>query len=112
MVLMAVDHTRHYFHFGALQGIDPSDLARTTPAVFFTRWITHYCAPAFSFLAGVGVSFSLAGGKTPQYLRGFLVTRGLWLIILDLTLFDWFGWAFEIKLFVYTLRCCGRWVGR
>src|SRR2546423_1016239 len=52
MVVMALDHVRDYFHFGALHGADPTDLAHSTPAIFLTRFITHYCAPIFSFLAG------------------------------------------------------------
>ena len=53
MVVMALDHVRDYFHFSAVQGVDPLDLARTTPAIFLTRFITHFCAPNFSFLAGI-----------------------------------------------------------
>ena len=75
MVVMALDHTRDYFHFGAIQGVTPEDLARTTPAIFFTRWITHYCAPLFSFLAGTGVFFSVTRGKPKREVSWFLVTR-------------------------------------
>jgi len=103
MVAMALDHTRDYFHSSAIQGADPLDLARTTPALFFTRWITHFCAPVFSFLAGLGVFLAIMRGKTKRHLSWLLVTRGLWLIFLELTLLMWFGWAFEIDLHSYFL---------
>jgi uncharacterized membrane protein len=90
MIIMALDHVRDYFHASAFIH-DPLDLNTTTPVLYFTRWITHYCAPLFMFLSGV--SASLVGqrkGKT--YLTRFLVTRGLWLIFLELTVvcFAWF----------------------
>ena len=103
MVIMATDHVRDFFHFPAIQGIDPLDLAKTTPVIFFTRWITHYCAPIFSFLAGTGAYFALARGKPVADLRWFLITRGLWLIFLELTVFMWFGWQFEITTHAYIL---------
>lgn len=96
MVVMALDHTRDFFHSGALQGIDPLDLTRTTPGIFFTRFITHYCAPIFMFLAGTGAYLSVLRGKTKPALSWFLVTRGCWLIFLELTLLVWFGWDFAI----------------
>jgi uncharacterized membrane protein len=98
MVLMALDHTRDFFHRGAFAGWDPLDLSRTTVALFFTRWITHFCAPVFIFLAGTGAYLSLGRGKDPASLSGFLFTRGLWLIVLELTWVRWFGWAFAINL--------------
>ena len=96
MVVMALDHTRDYFHWSALHGIEPTDLAATSAPIFLTRWITHFCAPNFSFLAGVGVFLSVMRGKSKRDLSWFLVTRGLWLIFLELTLLMWFGWKFEI----------------
>ncbi len=103
MVLMAIDHVRHYFHFEAIQGHDPTDLDLTTPAVFFTRFITHFCAPIFAFLAGTGTSFSAARGKPKGELASFLVSRGAWLIFLDLTLYRWLAWQFDITLHSYIL---------
>lgn len=84
MVVMMLDHTRDYLHSGALL-FDPLDLTRTTWAVFFTRWITHYCAPVFVFLAGTGAYLQFARGKNKRELSRFLVTRGLWLIVLEVT---------------------------
>ena len=96
MILMALDHTRDYFHLGMP---DPSNLETTTPILFATRFITHYCAPVFVFLAGS--SAYLYGSKnTKKDLFKFLFTRGLWLIFLEIFLNN-FLWWFDIT-FVYT----------
>ena len=84
MVIMLLDHTRDFVHRDALF-FDPANLERTTPALFFTRWITHYCAPVFVFLAGTGAYLQLSRGKTKAELSRFLWTRGLWLMLLELT---------------------------
>jgi uncharacterized membrane protein len=84
MVLMLLDHTREYVHRDGLL-FDPTDLSRTTVALFLTRWITHFCAPAFVFLAGTGVALQLARGKSKADLSRFLLTRGAWLIFLEFT---------------------------
>ena len=84
MVIMMLDHTRDYLHSGALL-FDPLDLSKTTTALFLTRWITHFCAPVFVFLAGTGAFLQGARGKSKPELSRFLVTRGLWLIILEIT---------------------------
>jgi uncharacterized membrane protein len=94
MVLMALDHTRDFFH-NAIGKFDPLDLSHTNIAIFFTRWITHFCAPVFVFLAGTGAFLSAARGKSKRELSWFLVTRGLWLILLELTWVKCFGWAFS-----------------
>jgi uncharacterized membrane protein len=83
MIVMALDHTRDFFHSAAMQ-FQPEDLARTTAAIFFTRWITHFCAPVFMFTAGMGAFFWLQR-HTKAQLSAFLAKRGLWLIVLDLT---------------------------
>jgi len=83
MVIMALDHTRDYFHTEAFV-FDPTDLEKTNPALFFTRWITHFCAPAFALLSGLSISVSLAR-KTKQELSRFLLTRGVWLMFLEWT---------------------------
>jgi len=84
MLIMALDHTRDFFH---LKGVanDPTDLATTTPILFFTRWITHFCAPNFVFLSGI--SAYLAGTRrTKDELSDFLVKRGIWLVIVELVI--------------------------
>jgi len=94
MVLMALDHTRDFFHNGVFLGIDPLDLNRTTPAIFLTRWITHFCAPVFVFLAGTGAYLSTTRGKSKHELSWFLLTRGIWLVVLEVTWVKCFGWTF------------------
>lgn len=82
MILMVLDHTRDYFGNAS---IDLTDLSRATPAEFLTRWITHYCAPVFAFLAGTGAYLTGCRGRSRRALAAFLATRGLWLIFLELT---------------------------
>ena len=79
MLIMAIDHVRDVFHLGHPE---PTDLATTTPLLFFTRWITHFCAPAFVFLSGI--SAYLAGmRRTRGELSLFLIRRGIWLIFIE-----------------------------
>lgn len=85
MVIMMLDHTRDYVHSGALTS-NPLDLTQTSTALFLTRWITHFCAPTFVFLAGTGTYLQFARGKSKSELSRFLVSRGLWLIVLEFTL--------------------------
>jgi uncharacterized membrane protein len=94
MVIMMLDHTRDFIHSGALL-FDPTDLTKTTTAVFLTRWITHYCAPVFVFLAGTGAYLQFARGKSKRELSKFLLTRGLWLIVLEFTVVR-FGFLFSL----------------
>jgi uncharacterized membrane protein len=84
MVIMMLDHTRDFVHSGGFL-FDPTDLTKTTVAIFLTRWITHYCAPIFVFLAGTGAYLQLARGKSKRDLSKFLLSRGLWLVVLELT---------------------------
>jgi len=84
MVIMALDHTRDFFHAGAML-FSPEDLTRTTPLLFFTRWITHICAPTFVFLAGVGAFLRLQRDGSTARVSQFLWTRGVWLILIELT---------------------------
>ena len=86
MVIMMLDHTRDFVHANALRFEDPTDPASTHVLLFFTRWITHFCAPVFVFLAGTSAYLQLARGKSKAQLSKFLVTRGLWLIVLEVTI--------------------------
>jgi uncharacterized membrane protein len=91
MALMALDHTRTFFT-NVLY--NPSDLTRTFPALFFTRWISHFCTPLFLFLAGSGAYF-MATRRRPRTVAWFLVTRGIVLVGLELTVVRW-GWYFHL----------------
>jgi uncharacterized membrane protein len=84
MMIMLLDHTRDFVHHEALTS-DPTDPMTTTVPIFFTRWITHYCAPTFVFLSGVSIYLQRMSGKSKGELSRFLLTRGLWLIILEFT---------------------------
>ena len=88
MVFMCLDHSREFF--GDLR-LDPTELETTTPFFFLTRWITHYCAPTFVFLAGVGAWLYGQKANSKSELAKFLVTRGVWLIFLEFTIV-YFGW--------------------
>src|SRR5678815_1334824 len=83
MIIMALDHTRDFFHSEAFTG-DPLNPATTTPILYFTRWVTHFCAPAFVFLSGVS-AWLQSRKKTKKELSGFLITRGLWLVFIEIT---------------------------
>jgi uncharacterized membrane protein len=93
MVVMALDHVRDYFTDVRFA---PEDLTQTNAALFFTRWITHFCAPTFVFLAGTGAFLSLGRGRDVRALSRFLWTRGLWLIVLEFT-FVRSAWLFSVS---------------
>ncbi len=90
MVIMALDHTRDFL---TSVRTPPEDLAHTYGVLFFTRFITHYCAPVFAFLAGTGAFLSTRRGKSISQLSQFFLTRGVWLVLLELTIVD-FAWGF------------------
>jgi uncharacterized membrane protein len=86
MMLMAIDHIRDYVARSAQQFL-PTDLTRTTPAIFLTRWITHFCAPVFMLTAGLGAYFWLTRGRhSKSELSRLLISRGIWLIVLEVTI--------------------------
>jgi uncharacterized membrane protein len=85
MMLMAIDHIRDYIARSAMQFL-PTDLSRTTAAIFFTRWITHFCAPVFILTAGLGAFLWMNRGQhSKSELSRYLITRGAWLIFLEIT---------------------------
>lgn len=84
MVIMLLDHTREYLHADAFH-FSPTDLSKTNALLFFTRWITHLCAPTFVLLAGTSVYLQSLRGKSRTELSKFLLMRGLWLIVLEFT---------------------------
>ena len=92
MIIMALDHTRDFLHVNSLTQ-DPTNLATTSPALFFTRWITHFCAPSFVFLSGVSAYLSFKNRGDIRENRRFLLRRGLWLVILECTVVNFFLWC-------------------
>jgi uncharacterized membrane protein len=94
MIIMALDHVRDYFHADAFL-YNPLDLEKTNAAIFVTRWITHFCAPVFVFLAGTS-AFLVGQRKGKRELSSFLLTRGIWLIILEFTIIN-ISWFFNFK---------------
>ena len=94
MIIMALDHVRMYFALGTWYA-QPTDLATTTPLLFFTRWITHFCAPVFVFLAGTSAFLYGMKRKEIKGTAWFLLTRGLWLVFVELVIVN-FAWTFDI----------------
>jgi uncharacterized membrane protein len=92
MAVMALDHTRDFF---GTSGFNPRDVM--APALFLTRWVTHLCAPTFILLAGLS-AFLYGRERSVQELSRFLLIRGSWLILIDLTLIK-FGWSFDVDLY-------------
>jgi uncharacterized membrane protein len=101
MVIMALDHVRDYFNRDAYL-FDPTDVSHTHPALWFTRWITHFCAPIFMLLAGV--SAWLYGRKNGRRAASsFLLTRGIWLIFVELVIVT-LAWTFNLHYGVLILQ--------
>lgn len=101
MIIMVLDHVRDLMHVSSITQ-SPTDLSITTPALFFTRWITHLCAPAFVFLSGASVFVKMKSGIDESSYRRHLLRRGIFLILLDLTIINfgiWFDIRFSVILF-------------
>ncbi len=107
IIIMALDHARDYF---TIARFDPTDLTQTTASLFLTRWITHFCAPVFVFLAGTSAFLYQARGRSRAEVSRFLLTRGLWLVVLELTAVRW-AWTFNFSytelLFVQVIWVIG-----
>jgi len=101
MIIMALDHTRDFMHVDSLTQ-NPTDLTTTTPVLFFTRWITHFCAPVFVFLAGSSAYLSCKRQQDIKKTKQFLLSRGLWLVLLEFTVINlalWFDLRFRNIIF-------------
>jgi len=101
MIIMALDHTRDFFHYDAFLH-DSLDLSTTSPGLFFTRWITHYCAPIFVFLSGTSI-FLQGLRKEKSELSAFLIKRGIWLILMEVIIIS-FLWTFDLHYKVLILQ--------
>lgn len=86
MIIMAIDHVRDYFHSSAFL-YDPTNLDRTSVPIFFTRWITHFCAPIFMFLAGIS-AYLYGNKRSRKELSFFLFTRGAWLVFVEFVIMN------------------------
>jgi uncharacterized membrane protein len=100
MVVMALDHVRDFFGDVSFDAIDPH---QTTVRHFFTRWVTHFCAPTFIFLTGVGIYLTKTRGRTKPQLSWFLLSRGAWLLVLELTYIRYFWMQFDLTYKVTSL---------
>ncbi len=101
MIIMALDHVRDFIHINSIAQ-SPTDLSTTSPALFFTRWITYLCAPIFVFLSGTSAYLYLKNKGDLTKSRKFLLTRGLWLIVLEFTVVNfglWFDLGFHTVIF-------------
>src|SRR5580692_8605612 len=101
MVVMALDHTRDFI---CNIPFEPENIDKTWGFYFLVRWVTHFCAPAFFLLAGVGAY--LYGRKhSPAGLQKFLLTRGIWLVVLEFTVIG-FAWTFHPGWGMFGVICC------
>lgn len=109
MIVMALDHVRDFTHRGAMTG-SPTDLATTSEALFLTRWITHFCAPAFALTAGIAAWLWWSRGRSREALSLFLVTRGLWLMALEIAVMQfayYFAWPTSVPILLLVLWSLG-----
>jgi len=107
MVIMALDHVRDFFYKADLgkaadAAMDPTNMQTTYPALFFTRWITHFCAPIFVFLAGVSV-YLMCQRKSKKEVSLFLIKRGFWLVFVEVIIIT-FSWTFNPFFNVFILQ--------
>ena len=102
MILMALDHVRMYFGYGTWYA-EPTNLATTTPLLFFTRWITHFCAPVFVFLAGASAFLHGTRKASIKETAWYLFTRGVWLILVELVIVN-LAWTFDITYSFHILQ--------
>lgn len=101
MIIMALDHVRDFFHEGAMTS-DPLNPETTSVALYLTRWVTHFCAPVFVFLSGLSV-FLMNGRKSKAEISRFLLTRGLWLILVEVTVVS-LGLSFNPLFSIFFLQ--------
>lgn len=94
VILMALDHVRDYVTGLRVQ---PENLAHGSVALFATRWVTHFCAPVFALLAGVGIGLAMDRGKSAAEMSRFLLVRGVWLLVLDVVITP-VAWQFGFRL--------------
>ena len=109
MIVMALDHTRDFF---GVPGISPTNVSRAGAALFLTRWITHFCAPVFFLLTGTGAYLSLPRKKSIGALSRLLLTRGFWLIVIEVVVLRCLGYQFNVDDRLRRRSCRGRWAGR
>jgi uncharacterized membrane protein len=103
MIIMALDHTRDFFHYNVNIGEDPLDLNTTSLALFFTRWITHFCAPIFVFLSGTAMFLYSSKVQSKRQVAFFLFTRGLWLIFAEIFIVG-LAWSFDFYFYEIVLQ--------
>ncbi len=105
MVIMALDHVREFLHVTAASA-DPLNLASTTFFLFMTRWVTHLCAPAFVFISGISAFLYFNRNGNLRDARKYLLTRGIWLVILEVTVVNFALW-FDIRFRLIILEVIG-----
>jgi len=106
MIVMALDHVREFLHAAPFNSLD---LSQTNAALFITRWISHFCAPVFVFFAGMGAWLSTTRGKAVPHVARRLLTRGLWLVLLEFTIvhFGWFFYRYDVLVLqvIWAIGC-------